>query len=141
VHDAVVVEYSGLTAALAVLVSSISGVFVSALPSTSARAAALVAAAARSNHVSAPAARAAYARARYRKPALGYLYAVGWVDAASHASSCKAALLLGPDPRTGAAQAIRAQPKFVARLRAAHIGVNQAAAAIGRGITEGCGEH
>jgi hypothetical protein len=37
-----------------------------------------------------------------------------------------------------AALAMRGSPKTLAMLRAAHVGVGQAAAAIGRGTTDGC---
>ena len=74
----------------------------------------------------------------YRKPALRYLYTVGWVSAASDLNSCKAAQLLGPDPAVAAAQALRGSPKTLALLRAAHLTVGQAATAIARGTTDGC---
>jgi hypothetical protein len=133
-----VVEYSSLTAALTVLLSSLNGLFGSVLPSSFTKASALVTASARSNHVSSSQAHAAYAQARYPKPVLRYLYAAGWIDAASHPADCKAALLLGPDPSAGAATAIEGHPKFVAQLRSAHVSVGQAAKTLGRGLTDGC---
>ena len=134
------VEYAGITAALAILVSSLSGVVgsVGALPSNDVKASALVSAAARSHHVPGTEARTAYARAPYRKPVLRYLYAVGWVGATSDRAACTAALLLGPKPSEAAAEALRPIPKLLARLRAAHLTVGQAATAIGRGTTDGC---
>jgi hypothetical protein len=60
------------------------------------------------------------------------------VSAASDLSSCEAAQVLGPDPTVAAAQALRGSPKTLAMLRAAHVSVGQAAAAIGRGTTDGC---
>jgi hypothetical protein len=134
------VEYGSITAALAILVSSLGGVLgsVGALPATDARATALVATAARSQHVSGPQARAAYASAPYRKPVLRYLYALAWVTAAADRAKCNAQLLLGPDPREAAVAAIKQKAKLLARLRAAHITVSQAATAIGRGTRDGC---
>jgi len=135
-----VVEYASITAALAILASSLSGVVgsVGALPSNDLRATALISAAARSHQVSGSEARTAYARAPYRKPVLRYLYAVAWVGAASDRAACTTALLLGPEPREAATQALRHSPKLLARLRAARLTVSQAATAIGRGTTDGC---
>lgn len=139
-HDASVVEYGSITAALAILVTSLSGVLssVGTLPASDLRANALVSAAARSQHVSGPEARAAYARAPFRRPVLRYFYGVGWVSAAEDRSKCRAALLLGPEPRKAAADALRRTPKLLVRLRAAHVTINQAATAIGRGVVDGC---
>jgi hypothetical protein len=63
---------------------------------------------------------------------------VGWVSSASALSSCKAAQVLGPDPTVAGAHALRGSAKTLAMLRAAHVSVGQAAAAIGRGTTDGC---
>ena len=134
----VVVEYATITAALAMLVSSLNGVLVSALPSTNARAASLVTSVARSHHLSGSQAHTAYTAAPYRKPALRYLYAMGWVGSASDLNACKAAQILGPDPNVAATQALQASPKALALLRTAHLTVRQGAAAIARGSTDGC---
>jgi hypothetical protein len=133
-----VVEYASITAALTIFVTSLTGVYASGLTSSSAKTANLVASIGRAHHVPAPKARAAYAAAPYGKPALRYLYAVGWVGAASNLGTCKGTQLLGPDPTSAAAQALQASPKALALLHSAHITVSQAAAAIGRGSTDGC---
>jgi hypothetical protein len=134
-----VVEYASITAALAILATSLSGAIGSVtLPSTDAKATALVASAARSSHVSGPAAKAAYDKAPYRKTSLRYLYAVAWVAAAKDRAKCQAQLLLGPDPRVAAAAAIRQTPRLLTRLRKAHVTVSQAATALGRGTEDGC---
>ena len=134
------VEYASITAALAILASSLGGVLTSvgALPSTNVQGAALVSKAARSQRVSGTKARAAYAQAPFRKPSLRYLYAVGWVTAASDRAACQTSLLLGPKPKDAAAQSIRRTPKLLARLRAARLTVSQAATALGRGTVDGC---
>src|SRR5262249_61966808 len=95
---------------------------------------------ARSHHVAGSQARAAYAKAPYRSAPLRYLYTVGWVSSASNLTSCKAAQILGPDPVAAAAQALRGSPKTLALLRRAHVTGGEAAAAIGRGATDGCGQ-
>ena len=64
---------------------------------------------------------------------------MAWVSAAGSHGKCHAQLLLGPDPKVAAATAIRRSPKFLARLRAAHVTVSQASTAIGRGMADGCG--
>ena len=133
------VEYASITAALAGLVSSLSvvlGSTTAALNATSATG--LVSAAARTYHLSGAQARSVYGRAPYGKPALRSLYAVGWMGADSNIAACKAALLLGPSPSDAAAQALRGNPKLLSRLRASGVTVSQAAAAIGRGYTDGC---
>jgi hypothetical protein len=63
---------------------------------------------------------------------------MAWVSAASDRAKCQAQLLLGPDPKLAAAAAIKRSPKFLARLRAAHLTVSQASTAIGRGTRDGC---
>jgi hypothetical protein len=135
-----VVEYASITAALAILASSLAGVVgsVGELPATQPKANALVAVAARSHRVPAVRARAALAQAPYRRPVLRYLYAIGWIGAASDRTKCAAARLLGPEPDVVAAAALRRDPKLLARLRAAHLTVRQAATALGRGATDGC---
>ena len=134
-------EYGGIVAALATLVVSLTAAFASvgALPAVDSKATTAVAAAAKSKHVSGAEARAAYAKAPYRKPVLRYLYAVAWVGAASDKTKCHAAILLGPDPKAAAAAAIRRSPKLLSRLRAAHVTVSQASTAMSRGMVEGCG--
>jgi hypothetical protein len=133
------VEYASITAALSILGSSLSGALGSALPSSFAKGAAVVTAVARSHHISATSARGAYGKAPYRRPELRYLYAVGWVSSASDLAKCRAAELLGPDPKSAAEQALQKSPKMLALLQRAHVTVAQAAAALGRGVTDGCG--
>jgi hypothetical protein len=135
-----VVEYASITAAMAILASSLGGVLgsVAALPTTDVKAAALVSKVAAKQRVPGADARAAYAKAPFRRPALRYLYAVGWVSAAKDRAACQTALLLGPKPKDAAAQLLRRSPKLLARLRAARVTVRQAATALGRGTIDGC---
>lgn len=134
------VEYASITAAMAILASSLGGTLgsVAALPATDVKAAALVSKVAARQSVPGAEARAAYARAPFRRPALRYLYVVGWVSAAKDRASCQAALLLGPKPKDAAVESIRRSPRLLARLRAAHVTVSQAATAVGRGTIDGC---
>ena len=131
-------EYAAVTAAISLLGSSLSGVYASALRSNDVKTAGLVASLARTHHLSATEARTAYKHAPYGRPALRYLYALGWLSAASNLSFCKLEQALGGDPATATAQSLRGSPKIVAVLRSAHVTVSEAAAAIGRGTTDGC---
>ena len=138
-EDEPVVEYASLTAALAGLFASLSVVIgPGRLPANDLNAAALVSAAARSSHVSGSQAHGAFEAAPYSTPVLRYLFSVGWVWAASNATTCKAAQLFGAKPSAAAAQAFQQAPKLVERLRTDRISVTQAAAAVGQGITAGC---
>jgi hypothetical protein len=132
-------EYAAVTAAISLLASSLTGAFGSALSSNDVKTAALVASLARTHNLSATEARAAYKHAPYGRPALRYLYALGWLSAASNPTFCKLEQALGGDPATATAQSLRSSPKIVATLGKAHITVTDAATAIGRGTTDGCG--
>jgi hypothetical protein len=135
----VISEYATLVSSLAAFFASLSIVAHSIqIPLTSVGAQAMVGATARSHGVSGPVGKAAYAHAPYRKPALRYLYSVGWVGAASNIPKCQAALLLGGDPAVAAAQAIQGSPSLQARLRSARVSSSQASAAIGQGFHDGC---
>jgi hypothetical protein len=103
------------------------------------KATALVASAARSQHVSGSAARTAYENAPYKKAALRYLYSIAWVAAAKDEAKCRAQLWLGPDPTEAAVAGVRRTPQLLSRLRVAHVTVAQAAAALARGTKDGCG--
>jgi hypothetical protein len=137
-HDQVMGEYAAVTAAISLLASSLTGAFGSALSSSDAKTAGLVASLARAHHLSATEADVAYKHAPYGRPALRYLYALGWLSAQSNPTFCKLEQALGGDPANATAQSLRTSPKIVAVLRSAHITVSSAAAAIGRGTTDGC---
>jgi hypothetical protein len=132
-------EYATLTSSLAALIASLSivahGIQV---PLTTVGAQEMAVSTARSHGVAGPEGKAAYASAPFKKPALRYLYSVGWVGAASNIPACKATLLLGGSATTAAAQALHQSPALVSRLRTAHITESQASAAIGQGFQDGC---
>ncbi len=136
--DPLMVEYASVLSAVSFFVASLSGAYGSLLPSTTTRATANVATIARAHKVSGPQARAAYAKAPFRRPELRYLYTVGWIGSASNFAACKAAQILGPDPSAAATQSLEASPAALAALRASHVTIAQAAAAIGKGTTDGC---
>lgn len=133
------IEYSGLTAALATLFASLSIVAGSIqLPLSVAQATTLVAASAHADHVSGTEAHGAYTSAPYPEPALRYLYALGWIGANSNPTACKTALVFGPSPTEAATHALDGNAKLLARLRTARIGVGKAITALALGITNGC---
>jgi len=133
------VEYATLVSSLAAFLSSLSIVANSVqVPLTTVGAQAMAASTARSHGLSGSVGKAAYSSAPSRKPALRYLYSVGWVGAASNVSACKAALLLGGSPVAAASQAVQSSPTLLSRLRTAHITAGQASAAIGAGFRDGC---
>src|SRR5262249_9580007 len=130
---------AGLMGSLAALFSSLSIVAHSiSIPLTSVGAAAMAASTARSHGIAGASGKAAYASAPYKKPALRYLYSVGWVGAASNLTQCRAALVLGLDPVNAAAQALQQSPRLLARIRTARITSSQASVAIARGFQDGC---
>jgi hypothetical protein len=132
-------EYAALTSSLAALFASLSIVTHSIeVPLTSAGAQAMAASTASSHGVAGDAGKAAYGSAPFRKPALRYLYSVGWIGAASNVPACKAALLFGGDPSVGASQALQKSPTLLARLRKARITQTQASVAVAKGFQAGC---
>ena len=132
-------EYATLVGSLAALFSSLSLLAHSIeLPLNAVSGQAMAASLAHAHGVPGPAGKTAYANAPYRKPALKYLYSVGWVGAASNLPACHAALLLGGSPATAAAQALQQSPSLLARLRAAHVSTAQASAAVAQGFQAGC---
>jgi len=133
------VEYASIVSAVSFFVASLSGAYGSLLPSTAATARAGAVSIARSHNLSGAQAKTAYAKAPFKRPALRYLYAVGFVGSASNLAACKAAQILGPDPTSAATQSLEASPRAVATLRASHVTIAEAASAIGKGTTAGCG--
>ncbi len=132
------VEYASITAAISIFVSALGNVAGSALPASTAKALPAVVTIAQSHKVSAPAAKVAYRKAPFGRPALRYLYAAGWVGATSNLGACKLAQLPGADPATAATQALQSSPKALSVLKASHVTVKQAATALGEGTIAGC---
>jgi hypothetical protein len=134
-----VAEYATLLSSLAALMSSLTMLGHSIqVPFTAASGKLMAASLSRAHGMPGPSGTAAYAGAPYRRPALRYLYSVGWVGAASNIPACKAALLLGGDPATAAAKALQQSPALLARLRGAHVTASQASAAVASGFEAGC---
>jgi hypothetical protein len=92
----VFVEYAGIVAAISLLSATLTGAFGNNVAAVFASGSAGVAAAskaARKQGVAPAGAKAAYRRAPYRKPALKYLYALGWVGGKKNLTQCGLTLL------------------------------------------------
>ncbi len=135
-------EYALVTAAVASIAISLTaipeGKLAGRLPTTVAKAQALVTRDARTHHVSAAQARRSFARAPYRRPPLRYLYVSGWLDGRANAVSCVFAKATPGSSVARAAEAIRRNRVLVARLVRMKVTVTQAAHALVRGAASAC---
>jgi hypothetical protein len=135
------VEYAGILAAVTLFAVTLTGAFGKNLTVVFTNSGAGVAAAvkaAKGQKVSAAGAKEAYRRAPYRKPALKYLYALGWIGGTKNLTQC-GLTLLGPDAaKEQAAHELRANPKLVAQLRKRAVSVSAAANALTTGVVSAC---
>jgi len=135
-------EYALITAAVASLAVSIAtipeGKLAARLPTTAAKAQALVARDARAHDVPGAEAKKVLARAPYGRTPLRYLYTTGWLDGMKNQASC---LFARTTPATTAAQvtkAIRGNRTLRDRLARMQVTAAQAASAIVRGTASAC---
>ena len=136
-----IVEYGSVVSAVAVLVATITGVLgnkLVALPTRDAAALTAVAAGAKAQQVPAREARAVYRRARYSKPVLKYLYAVGWIGGKKSALSCLFARAQPSDTAGEAARQIRKNAKLVRQLRRVRVSLRTASRTLVAGIASAC---
>ena len=135
-------EYALVTAAVASLAISIAtipeGKLAARLPTTAAKAQALVTQDARSHGVSGAEAKKVLARAPYGRAPLRYLYTAGWLDGRKDPQSCIFAKATPGDTTSEAATAIRGNRSLVKRLARMHVSVAQAASAVVRGASDAC---
>lgn len=135
-------EYALVTALVATLAVSISaipeGQLAARLPTTAAKARALAMQTAREHRIPASEARAALARAPYRRAPLRYLFASGWVDGRRSAASCVFARAAPSSTARSIATSIRRDRRLVARLARMKVTVPQAAEAVLRGTASAC---
>lgn len=108
------------------------------LPTTSAKARILIVKAARAEHVSPDAARTVLRRAPYRSVTLRYLFATGWLGGSGNPGKCQLARMTEETTRAETVAAIRADPRVVRSLGAAHVTVSTAADVVTRGIVSAC---
>jgi hypothetical protein len=99
---------------------------------------AAVAKAAKAAKVSPAGAKEAYDRAPYRKPALKYLYALGWIGGTKNAGQCGLTLLGQDAARDQAAREMRANAKLVTQLKKRSVRVSAAANALTQGVVSAC---
>ena len=136
-----IVEYAGIVAAISLLAATLTGAYGNNVAAVFASGSAGVTAAtkaARAQGVSAAGAKAAYRRAPYAKPALKYLYALGWIGGTKNRGQCGLTLLGTDAARKHAAQEIRQNRRLVAQLKKRAISATAAANALVRGVVSAC---
>jgi hypothetical protein len=137
----VIVEYAGIVAAVALLASTLSGAYgpnVAAVFASNSAGVSAVAAAARSQKASVSGAKAAYKRSPYAKPALKYLYALGWIGGAKNRGQCALVSITQDTARKHAERSIRGNGKLVVQIRKRAISVRAAAIAVVAGVVSAC---
>jgi hypothetical protein len=138
---AVIVEYAGIVAAISLLAATLSGAYgqnVAAVFASSGASVAAVTKAAKKEKVSTAGAKAAYKRAPYGKPALKYLYALGWIGGTKNLGQCGLTLLGRDAAREQATREIRKNTKLMAQLKKRAIGARTAAGALVSGVVSAC---
>jgi hypothetical protein len=136
-----IVEYAGLVSAFALLAATLSGSYgqnVAAVFASSGAGISTVAKAARAQHVSPSGAKAAYKRAPYPKPALKYLYALGWIGGMRNRGQCALTSITQNTARKYAEQDIRGNAKLTAQLRKRAVSVSTAASTLVKGVVSAC---
>ena len=136
-----IVEYAGIVAAISLLAATLTGAYGSNVAAVFASGSAGVTAAAkaaRAQGVPASGAKAAYKRAPYAKPALRYLYALGWIGGTKNRGQCGLTLLGTDAARKQATQEIQQNPKLMAQLKRRAISARVAANALVRGVVSAC---
>lgn len=137
----VIVEYAGIVAALSLLAATLSGAYgpnVAAVFASGSVSVGAAAKAARSQQVSPAGAREAYKRAPYAKPALKYLYSLGWIGGTKNRAACGLTLLAQDNATAHTTKSIRANPKLMTQLRRRGVSAAVAARAVVRGVVSAC---
>ena len=136
-----IVEYAGVLAALSLLAATLTGAYgqnVAAVFASSGASVAAVSKAAKKEHVSVSGAKAAYKRAPYGKPALKYLYAVGWIGGTKNIGACGLTLLAPSVAKEHTAREIRDNRKLMTQLKKRAISAKTAASAVVEGVVSAC---
>jgi len=137
----VAVEYAGILAAVSLMAIALTGAYgrnVTAVFNTSSVGITAVVKAAKAQKVSVPGAKAAYVRAPYKKPALKFLYGLGWIGGTKNLTQCGLTLLGPGAAKDAAVQDMRRNPKLVAQLKRRGISVSAAANAVTTGVVSAC---
>jgi len=136
-----IVEYAGLVTAMALLASTLSGAYgqnVAAVLSSGSVGVAAVAKAARSQKVSPAGAKKAYRKAPYTKPALRYLFAIGWIGGARNLGQCALTSITQDVARKHTERAIRGNPSLLGGLRKRGVSARIASATLVKGVVSAC---
>ena len=136
-----VVEYAGILAAVTLMAVTLTGAYgqnVTAVFNSSSVGIAVVGKAAKAQKVSPAGAKIAYRRAPYKKPALKYLYALGWIGGTRNHGQCGLTLLSPDAARDVATSQIRGNAKLKAQLKRRGISAVAAATAVTKGVVSAC---
>ena len=134
------VEYAMVTSAVALLAATLVGAIgrgPAEFPRSAAAAIQLVSSTAQAKKVAVAQAKGAYQKAPFRKPALKYVYVVGWITGTKSPASC----LYTGDAASSITQAtgqLSHDRKVAAKLKRAGITARQAGTALVRGISDAC---
>ncbi len=135
------VEYAGILAAVSLMAITLTGAYgknVTAVFESSSVGIAAVTKAAKAQKVAPAGAKAAYKRAPYAKPALKYLYALGWIGGTKNAGQCGLTLLGQRAAKEQAAREMRAESKLVTQLKRRGVSIAAAATAVTKGVVSAC---
>jgi hypothetical protein len=135
------VEYAGILAAVSLMAITLTGAYgknVTAVFNSSSVGITAVAKAAKAQKVSPAGAKTAYKRAPWPKPALKYLYALGWIGGTKNPGQCGLTLLGEGAAKEQAAREMRGNAKLVAQLKKRGISVSAAANAVTKGVVSAC---
>jgi hypothetical protein len=137
----VVVEYAGILAGISLLAATLTGAYarnVEAVFTSGSVGIVAVGKAAKAQKVSPAGAKTAYKRAPYAKPALRYLYALGWIGGTRNPGACGLTLLSPAAAKEQAVQDMRKSSKLVAQLKRRAVSVSAAATALTKGVVSAC---
>jgi len=137
----VIVEYAGIVAAISLLSATLTGAYGNNIAAVFASGSAGIAATSKAAHqqkVSSTGAKAAYARAPYKKPGMKYLYALGWIGGTKNLTQCGLTLLAPDAMKEQAANGIRKNAKLTSQLKRRSISVGLAAGALVKGVVSAC---
>lgn len=135
------VEYAGILAAVSLMAITLTGAYgknVTAVFNSSSVGVAAVAKAAKAQKVAPAGAKTAYSRAPYAKPALRYLYALGWIGGTKNPGQCGLTLLGEGAAKEAAVREMRGNAKLVGQLKRRGISVSAAANAVTKGVVSAC---
>ena len=135
------VEYAGILAAVSLMAITLTGAYgknVEAVFNSSSVGVAAVGKAAKAQKVSQEGATSAYRKAPYAKPALKYLYALGWIGGTRNPGQCGLTLIGQDAAKSQAAQDMRKNAKLVAQLKRRSVSVSAAATAVTKGVVSAC---